>query len=236
MLARPKRHGCTLRSLFLLCLVTAPSACAPLDAVPTASSNPRPIAVPVTYTHDVYFAADSTEISADEAKRLRTFLDALPGDRELSVRIIGMTDDRTGDARHAALSLRRARGVAELAEARRFAAIEIAEPSGNRAAMAGAGERRRARSDRVEIRVSGYEVRLPACPDWSRRPEGDGRNLPLSNLGCANAVNLGLMVSNPADLDHGRALAPADGSREAEAIVRYRTDKAKQLDTEMLRP
>jgi pilus assembly protein CpaD len=56
----------------------------------------------------------------------------------------------------------------------------------------------------------------------------------LSNLGCANAVNLGLMVADPADLVTGAPTAPADATREAEAIVRYRTDKVRQLDPEAL--
>jgi pilus assembly protein CpaD len=86
----------------------------------------------------------------------------------------------------------------------------------------------------VEVLVSAYEVVLPGCPDWSRDPAFDPRNLPLSNLGCANAVNLGLMVADPADLERGRPLGPADAVRESEAIVRYRTDKVKELNAEIL--
>ena len=55
----------------------------------------------------------------------------------------------------------------------------------------------------------------------------------MSNLGCANAVNLGLMVADPNDLAMGTPTAPADAAREAEAIVRYRTDKVKALDAEV---
>ena len=57
--------------------------------------------------------------------------------------------------------------------------------------------------------------------------------MPLSNLGCANAVNLGLMIAEPADLTRGRPLGTADGIREAEAVVRYRTDKVKELKAGM---
>ncbi len=37
------------------------------------------------------------------------------------------------------------------------------------------------------------------------------------------------MIADPSDLAQGRTLGPADGTREAEAVVRYRTDKVKAL-------
>jgi hypothetical protein len=72
---------------------------------------------------------------------------------------------------------------------------------------------------------------------WSpavRPPRNPTRATCLSNLGCANAYNLGLMVVDPADLAPRRALAPADGTREAEAVFRYRTDKVKQLEADII--
>ena len=75
---------------------------------------------------------------------------------------------------------------------------------------------------------------LPGCPDWTRDPGYDPLNLPLSNLGCANAVNLGLMVADPGDLATTLPTSPADGTREAEAIARYRTDKVKQLEADII--
>ena len=75
---------------------------------------------------------------------------------------------------------------------------------------------------------------LPGCPNWSRDPGFDPLNLPLSNLGCANAVNLGLMVADPGDLLPRRTLAPADATREAEAIVRYRTGKVTAIDADII--
>ena len=74
----------------------------------------------------------------------------------------------------------------------------------------------------LELEVNTFAVVLPACPDWSRDPAFDGRNLGLSNIGCANATNLGLMVADPGDLRQGRSFGPADGVREAEAVMRYR--------------
>lgn len=42
------------------------------------------------------------------------------------------------------------------------------------------------------------------------------------------------MVADPADLPAGRPLGPADGTREADAILRYRTDKVRPLDQDVL--
>jgi pilus assembly protein CpaD len=231
MPAHPRHRALHLPLLAALALGS--SACAPVGSVPPASLAPQPTAVPVLYTHNVFFAQDSAEIPASEAAELRTFLGNLPKGRQLGVSIIGHGDDAANaDGRD--LPVRRARNVARLAEPYGLGEVDVAvaaeppAPTGNEAAPV---QRRH-----VAVRVAGYEVRLPACPDWSRRPEGDGRNLPLSNLGCANAVNLGLMVADPADLARGRALSPADGVREAEAVLRYRTDKVKDLGTELLQP
>ena len=75
---------------------------------------------------------------------------------------------------------------------------------------------------------------MPGCPNWTRDPGFDPLNLPLSNLGCANAFNLGLMVADPADLASTLPTSPSDGTREAEAIARYRTDKVKQLEADII--
>ena len=63
-----------------------------------------------------------------------------------------------------------------------------------------AGARRRPM--RPSIRRDRYLVTLPPCPNWSKPAAGAGdfTNTPSSNFGCAAAVNLGLMVANPADL------------------------------------
>ena len=95
-----------------------------------------------------------------------------------------------GDAgrRAAAAVGHRARGATVSPRARAMAAARL----GRRAGLPATGR------SRSWSRAS--EVVLPGCPDWSRDPGYDPRNLPLSNLGCANAFNLGLMVADPADL------------------------------------
>ena len=79
----------------------------------------------------------------------------------------------------------------------------------------------------------GYHITLPNCPDWSKPIGTDSSNTTSSNLGCANQSNLARMVADPRDLVRGRRLGPADGVREAEAVVRYRTDNVKELNQEL---
>ena len=75
-----------------------------------------------------------------------------------------------------------------------------------------------------------FVVVPPNCPDWRKPGTSDYGNTPMSNLGCANAVNLGLMLANPRDLIQGREMGDADGTASALAIQRYRADKIKPLD------
>jgi hypothetical protein len=68
------------------------------------------------------------------------------------------------------------------------------------------------------------------CPQWVEFP-GDRHNGEGSPyLGCTSAFNLRAMVANPADLEHGRALGPADGERESHAIEAYRQGKIKAFE------
>jgi pilus biogenesis lipoprotein CpaD len=55
----------------------------------------------------------------------------------------------------------------------------------------------------------------------------DGR--PSISFGCATYTNLAAMVADPADLESGRGLGPADTSSMDAAIDRYQNDKVKAL-------
>jgi len=52
---------------------------------------------------------------------------------------------------------------------------------------------------------------------------------PYLGLGCSQARNLAIHVDEPRDLLAGRALGPADATREGLAIQRYREGKEKEL-------
>jgi pilus assembly protein CpaD len=79
----------------------------------------------------------------------------------------------------------------------------------------------------VRVAVERYVVTLPPCPDW-RQPSWPNRNnVPTSNMGCANATALGMMVANPRDLLEGQEFSGPDGGVSADAITRYQQDKVK---------
>ncbi|MEO3429980.1 CpaD family pilus assembly lipoprotein [Pelagibius sp. CAU 1746] len=84
--------------------------------------------------------------------------------------------------------------------------------------------------DEVGLTVTKVMAILPDCnqpqplepdrPDFTR------------GFGCANAYNLGVMVADPADLERGRTLEPADAERHSESILRYRVGKEDELQEE----
>jgi pilus assembly protein CpaD len=221
--------------LVALALALLP-ACAPLEPPPPAFASPQPTVSPVRFTHAVRFPADQAELAMAEAARLRAFVASLPPDRWITAQVVGHPGGEGASTRDIDLAARRAERVAELVRGDGLADVEVAvavdaltvpaDPAWQNAAANGGGG--------VSVTATSLEVVLPGCPDWSRDPGFDPRNLPLSNLGCANAYNLGLMVADPADLAPRRALAPADGSREADAVLRYRTDKVKQLEADII--
>jgi hypothetical protein len=65
------------------------------------------------------------------------------------------------------------------------------------------------------------------CPQWVEFPldKHSGEDSPY--LGCTVDFNLRAMVANPDDLEHGRALGPADGDVQSRAVEAYRQGKIK---------
>lgn len=218
--------GCALASIQL-------GACAAMMPLPPSEPVPSPRAERAELVHQVLFDTDQDRPTALEAARLDSFLAQLPAHARF--RVIGRADERASDTYNLDLAARRARNVAELVRARAGRRAEVSTAAlGERAPLdPRPGEPAWARNRSVEVVATSYVVRLPECPDWSRDPAFDPRNLPLSNLGCANAVNLGLMLADPSDLAEPGPLGAADGTREAEAVVRYRTDKVKALQKGM---
>jgi type IV pilus biogenesis protein CpaD/CtpE len=78
-------------------------------------------------------------------------------------------------------------------------------------------------ADRSSVRVAPTPA-MP-CPAWVEFPADAHSNGDSPYLGCVNAVNLGNMLVDPADLARGRPLGPASGTREALGVGLY--DKGK---------
>jgi pilus assembly protein CpaD len=81
--------------------------------------------------------------------------------------------------------------------------------------------------NRAIVESQRYLVTLPQCPNWSKYPPLGYTNTHASNFGCTTAVDLALMVANPADLAEGRPLGPADANPAVSAVQRYQTDKVQ---------
>jgi hypothetical protein len=65
------------------------------------------------------------------------------------------------------------------------------------------------------------------CPQWTDFPENLNSNQESPYLGCTTHWNLRAQLANPADLDRGRPLGPADGPHAAAAVDAYRQGKVK---------
>jgi pilus biogenesis lipoprotein CpaD len=219
-------------------LALALTACATLEPLPPLDPPKQLVLSPTAQAHTVHFATDVDQPSAEEQQRLAAFLAGLDPEARLEIRVAGHADDRASESYNLDLSARRARSVARLIERAGLANARVSTSAfGERApARPGRGGAAWSANRRVDVAVEGWRVALPGCPDWSRDVAHDPLNLPMSNLGCATLANLGRMVADPTDLAQGRPLGPADATREAEAVVRYRTDKVKSLDDTLVQP
>lgn len=188
-------------------------ACAPETSIYTPVQSPKENKVTfIRLGHEVKFAANDTRLAPTEAERLAAFLRRSAvgyGDR-VALIVPEQGNARALDARRQAVTMALANhGI-------------LTSPIGPIEGVAAA-------PDSVLITVGRYVVTPPACPDWSKTPGNDVANRAASNFGCANAVNLGLMVADPGDLATGRAPGPGDGDQNTLAIQRYREDKTKEL-------
>jgi pilus biogenesis lipoprotein CpaD len=83
--------------------------------------------------------------------------------------------------------------------------------------------------DEVVVFAQTVALTVPDCPGYNQPIVLDYEWRPETRLGCANAINLARMVSNPADLAQGRNLGPGDGTNNAMAIQRYRGQEAEPV-------
>jgi pilus assembly protein CpaD len=83
--------------------------------------------------------------------------------------------------------------------------------------------------DHALIVIGQYAVTSSPCPNWSKSPATDFTNEPSSDFGCADAINLGMIVASPADLAGGRALGAAAGKPAVSAMDRYLNDRVTPL-------
>jgi pilus assembly protein CpaD len=205
------RRWCSI----FLALPLALAACVPGAAEYTKTEAP---AEPHLYGSQrvltIAFAPGSARLAASQAGRLAQFVrngDIRPADR---VEIAAAGRDTLAQGRVAAI-------------AREFLRYHIVATSRPLVGVP--------RNDALVL-IGRYAVMLPPCPNWSKSAATDFTNETSSNFGCADAINLGTMVANPADLAGGRMLGAASGKTAVSAVDRYLSDQVTPLITTDLGP
>lgn len=90
--------------------------------------------------------------------------------------------------------------------------------------------------DQVDLVVQRYRISVPPCPDWSRPDALGNQNTAASNLGCANAANLSLMLADPGDLVEGRGSDVTAAAPAADAVAALRAGKDKPIPSDQQPP
>lgn len=188
----------------MLVALLLPGCSSQFDAM---NDPPKAIVVkPVLATHPVYFDDGSAVLSPAEIDGLRAFL----GEGRIT-----KIDSITVQAGGSQLGSARASRVSDALS--NLGYTHVVAPSSQPG------------DDGVAVVVKRLAALPPACPDWAQIGQYDPDNLPMKNLGCANATNLYLMVADPRDLVSGRLLGPADGAEAVRTIENYRSGKLDSL-------
>ncbi len=209
--------GTAARISAIVLALLALAACAREEASWTPAEAPARVRADWrSESHLVAYAAGAVDPSAEEKGKLARFLDAAvrSGEERLALGVPAGGESPLAEKRAAALR----QMVVAMAPGRPVSIAPVADP--------------RLRDGTVLVTVGRYVVTTPNCPDWRKPSNMDPANSRMSNMGCANETNLGLMIADPADLVVGQTLAPADGEATALGIRRYREGKVKPLPKE----
>ncbi|NJO67692.1 MAG: hypothetical protein HC826_01835 [Rhodospirillales bacterium] len=182
----------------------------------------------VEYRHDVTFAPGSSALSPSSETALRQFITTLPPASpdyaSQSVYVVtALVPDVSPTTRTAVIDERNSVVAGTLAAlglpAQSSTVVLASDP---------------VLPDNVAVVVQRSIVGLPSCPDWSGSPAYSRySNQVTSNWSCSTAVNFGMMVSNPADLQYGRPTGVASGEFLARSVQRYRDGKTKPLSSDV---
>lgn len=84
----------------------------------------------------------------------------------------------------------------------------------------------------IIVGIEKFSVVNPSCPNWEKSIGDSQGHEAMRNMGCAQAVNFGMMVADPRDLVTGKDADLYDGTRHALDVEMYRKDKVKALKYE----
>jgi len=82
----------------------------------------------------------------------------------------------------------------------------------------------------VVVVRSEYLIANNRCPNYTPAAMWNPNEAAMPGFGCADAYNMGQMLSRPRDAAVGRSPGLADGTVSAEAINRYREGKVRALN------
>lgn len=215
------RHGTMMRvrnmgAVGLMALaVFAVAGCSPQTISATPTEAPKQIKLTyATVSWQVHFAPDSAKLSADQQQALADFL--------AGVRV-GYSDQVTvATAAHsvygsdASLAALRQASIDAVLKSLRMPISQMETPLRTAAQSADAAD-----TDVAVVKIGRYIVTAPNCPDYSKPMAGDFSNTPSSNFGCADMVDLGMMVADPADLVRGAKMGGADGDYATRSVTKY---------------
>ena len=180
-------------------------ACTPQAAQWSGAESSKEIMVEwVNFRHDVSFTTGQAAPSDFERARFQSFLAQMRMTPSSRVAVA---------AAEGPLAAPRAEAIRALLAEQRIESMSLARGSLD---DLGPGS--------VAVIVGRYVATPPNCPDWRKPANQNFQNSPSSNFGCANAVNLALMVEDPADLLRGRPLGPGDAAGLVHGMQRYRSN------------
>ncbi len=219
-----KKHHFLTRKLLPVLALLPMTACGSFDGsineglIPLASWTPtewhaEAEAEWVRLQHRVAFGSDSMELDRVERKRLAAFLQQSK---------VSATDDVFVSAPRASDGSIDPTDLARLDAIRgelKVLGLNVQDDTEDTLVAPGS----------IGIVIRRAVVMTPDCE--TEEPIIPGVR-PEFNVGCSTAYNLGAMVAFPEDLIEGRGLSPADGTKGATSIDRYRKDKVKKIEKE----
>lgn len=74
----------------------------------------------------------------------------------------------------------------------------------------------------IRLAYAAVTAKAAPCGPWPDQVSQNGENKHYANYGCATQNNLAAIVANPLDLIYPRGMTPADASRRATVLEKYR--------------
>ncbi len=80
----------------------------------------------------------------------------------------------------------------------------------------------------VGLAFRGYTAIVPNCGDWSGETGFNPSGMPHTNFGCSITRNIGLMLSDPGDLERARSMGNYDAGRMVVILEKYRAGETTE--------